>query len=182
MTSVSIYLSTNYVAGTGDRLAARCAAHYLSVQDRSAETVEVAHSANGRPYLVAGEGLLSISHTGSIWVCALSDKPLGIDVECHREKDYSAIVRRHFEPGDAARTNGADAEFYRLWTARESVIKYFAGSLEAIRGLCFLPQPSRAGEAVALALRWFASLPEHTMCLCTERAPEAVRLHRIEDI
>ena len=68
----------------------------------------------------------SLSHSGNIAVCAISDENVGIDVEA--EIKYKAkISERFFSAGEIQRLRVAcdkDAEFGRIWTAKESALKY----------------------------------------------------------
>ncbi len=70
----------------------------------------------------------SLSHSGEWAVCALGESPLGIDIERAREVRAAALAARYFTPQEAAlveRLSGEERQraFFRLWTAKESVLK-----------------------------------------------------------
>ena len=80
---------------------------------------------NGKPRLKDIE--FNLSHSHNLVVCAISEKPVGIDVE--RIKDaYEHIADRFFTPTEVrylAQYAGETkrSEFFRLWTMKESYMK-----------------------------------------------------------
>lgn len=77
----------------------------------------------------------SLSHSGALVLCALSDAPVGADLE---------MIRPRKEKLPAYTFRGADYErylalggdwnaFYTLWTEVESIIKYTGEGLKAYR-------------------------------------------------
>ena len=69
----------------------------------------------------------NLSHSGKWVACAIDTSPLGIDVECIRDIDFSIAERffSHIEYGDIMeRVGNSRLEyFYDLWTLKESYIK-----------------------------------------------------------
>ena len=84
-----------------------------------------------KPYFDEPEGIeFSISHSGDLWMCAISDTPVGLDIQeensCKRER----ISRRFFHPKETqwlAEQNYRD--FFRVWAAKESYVKYIGEGL-----------------------------------------------------
>ncbi len=74
-----------------------------------------------------GEYFLNLSHTCDIAVCAISDRPVGVDVE-GRRKMGDKVVMRVFSPYEIEAIMQSeepfDIGFIRLWTAKESIVKY----------------------------------------------------------
>lgn len=78
---------------------------------------------------------ISLSHSGDYAVCALSDAPVGVDVQqsvpvrvgalrhffCEEER--TAFLARHVRPEGRFLSEEAAEEFLRLWTAKESYMK-----------------------------------------------------------
>ena len=63
----------------------------------------------------------NLSHSQDLVVCAVSTKPVGVDIEkiaCAPEK----IAKRFFTPREVEYIN-SEEDFYRLWTMKESYIK-----------------------------------------------------------
>lgn len=80
---------------------------------------------NGKP---EAEGIcFNLSHSGNFVVCAVSDKPVGCDVEKIR-KASEEIAERHFCESEniylkTCDSNKYDEEFFRFWTVKESYLK-----------------------------------------------------------
>lgn len=81
---------------------------------------------NGKPDI---EGIcFNLSHSGDKVVCAVSEKPIGIDIE-KIEEQKGNIAKRFFTDNENKYLNeyeGEDKkrEFFRLWTMKESYMKY----------------------------------------------------------
>ena len=80
---------------------------------------------HGKPMI---EGLeFSLSHSGNLVVCAVSNKPVGCDVERLREAPRG-VAKRCFSEGEQAYLSQFseveyDREFFKLWTMKESYVK-----------------------------------------------------------
>ena len=80
---------------------------------------------HGKPMI---EGLeFSLAHSGNLVVCAVSNKPVGCDVErlCEAPK---GVAKRYFSEGEQAYLSQFseveyDREFFKLWTMKESYAK-----------------------------------------------------------
>ncbi len=66
----------------------------------------------------------NVSHTDGIAVCAVSDREVGIDVERPR-KMTDAVIDRAFTPSEKQMVAGDKDRFIRLWTIKESVMKWY---------------------------------------------------------
>ena len=90
---------------------------------------EIVANADGKPMLRGGGFEFNVSHTDGVVLIALSDHPVGVDVERLRAMPGAAgLVERYFsEPErrqftalpEASRTLG----FFRGWTCKEAVLK-----------------------------------------------------------
>ena len=97
---------------------------------------------NGKPYLVAEPGIhFSLSHSGDWAVCAVSDHPVGVDIEwCN--PDRRDIASRFFHKDEVRFLNSLPfyqrtAAFYSLWTLKESFVKSTGRGLELpLRSFC----------------------------------------------
>lgn len=84
-----------------------------------------------KPYFEYPKGVeFSISHTGNMWMCAMSDIPVGLDVQeanrCKRDK----LSGRFFHPDeDAWLSSHQYGGFYHVWAAKESYLKYTGDGL-----------------------------------------------------
>ncbi len=81
---------------------------------------------NDKPVLAGGAYHVSVSHSGPWAVCAIDDKPLGVDVEVVRVAQEKFIYRvcdekevAYIRLGD----EGCYHRFYECWTAKEALFK-----------------------------------------------------------
>lgn len=109
-----------------DRL--RSTAAYLLAQQMLAEAgaappIVFSRTERGKPF-VAGAPHFSLSHSGHFVACAVSDRPVGVDIEALRP--LRDLTRRVCTEEEAAFVleNGFDsARFLQIWTAKEAVLK-----------------------------------------------------------
>ena len=105
----------------GETLARQMLAAHLGC---APENAPLQWDEGGKP-TAPGTGLyVSISHSGAYAVCALDDRPVGVDVEAIRDADAKFVRRvctkselRYLAGGDTAR------RFWELWTAKEALFK-----------------------------------------------------------
>ena len=82
----------------------------------------------GKPYLVNEPGVhFSLSHSANWAVCAISDHPVGVDIE-RCEPGRRDIASRFFHKEEVRYLNtllpsARDDAFYKLWTLKESFVK-----------------------------------------------------------
>lgn len=86
----------------------------------------IEYGENGKPFVKGESGLfISISHSGSVATCAISNADVGCDVEKIKSAD-ERIAKRFFSPEENGFINSAedpDGAFYRIWTRKESFLK-----------------------------------------------------------
>ena len=120
----------------------------------------------GKPMLKDTPLHFSLSHSGYFAICAVSDTPVGVDIE--RPRNMDKIARLFPE----ARTRD---DLLRLWTAKEAYLKLLG------RGLT-VPLDSvsvQLGETLSLeGLPYHLheyTLEEYHICLCTtDRKPNLI--------
>jgi phosphopantetheinyl transferase len=77
----------------------------------------------GKPHLVGHQLQFNLAHTGEHVVLAVSDRPVGIDVE-PESRDLRRVVRRCSSPDEQARlTACSPAEVVTAWTLKEAYAK-----------------------------------------------------------
>ncbi len=86
------------------------------------ENLVIERGGNGKPYLANSPLKIGVSHSGDFTALAVGECEVGLDIELRREIQSSAIARRLSE---AER----EEDFFRLWTAKESYIKYLGSTL-----------------------------------------------------
>lgn len=75
---------------------------------------------NGKPYIK--DVNFNLSHSHKKVMCAISDHPVGCDVELVKEVDFK-IAERFFAQNEINQINGNIDTFFRLWTLKESFMK-----------------------------------------------------------
>ncbi len=137
---------------------------------------------DGKPYLVSEPNIhFSLSHSGTWAVCALSDCPVGVDIEkC--EPGRRDVASRFFHRDevryiDSLSAAAKDSAFYSLWTLKESFVKTTGRGLDMpLRSFCIdlhWKHPrlrySEENEEYSFFLPPF---PDHSyrLALCVKRA------------
>lgn len=96
---------------------------------------------NGGVRYAHGGVYLNLSHSGGLFAAAISDVPVGVDIERIRPRAVTTQAARVFCAGEAAALQrGPDplAGFYRLWTLKEAACKAVGLSIwDALGGACF---------------------------------------------
>lgn len=103
---------------------------YLDVPPSS---IAFATTAHGKPQLAAPPTApqfeLNVSHSGNWVVIGFArGLPLGVDVECHRELEFSELVNSFFSPQEREAWSRVPASepasaFFSAWTRKESYLK-----------------------------------------------------------
>lgn len=94
--------------------------------------LDISCGIDGKPELVDSGISFNLSHSGNYAACALSDSPIGLDIQTERvcdrrlaEKYFTAPERHFIEESE----NKAYA-FTKLWTMKESAVKYIGTGLK----------------------------------------------------
>lgn len=81
---------------------------------------------HGKPFIVGHPEIhFNLSHCREAVICAVSDQPIGVDVESIREYHDSLV---HYTMNDQEvlqieKAERPDVEFIRLWTMKEALLK-----------------------------------------------------------
>ncbi len=87
--------------------------------------LSIAAEPDGKPCLNDSDLHFSLSHSGSFAACALSDHPVGLDLE-KRGRMRESLLRRSFSPEEQTlirSSQDSDLLFTRIWTGKESFVK-----------------------------------------------------------
>ena len=91
---------------------------YLLMSEYGMKTPETSLDAHGKPYFPSFPKIhFSLGHTATHVICALSDGPVGCDIETHRG------VRPGLEARIMTAEERRDFNFFDLWVLRESFYK-----------------------------------------------------------
>lgn len=101
------------------------------------DTIEIKKGEHGKPYVLNLPAHFNVSHSGKYTILAISDKPIGIDIEITR--DFSAILaKKLFNEDELSYIAGNDSSrkksemqrsFYEIWTAKEAYLKYLGSGI-----------------------------------------------------
>ena len=97
---------------------------------------EIVRAEGGKPYFGdCPQRRFNLSHSGEFALCALSDAPVGVDLEVVRPRrdGFPAYVFRGEDYERYQALGGDWPAFYTLWTEVESIIKYTGEGLKAYR-------------------------------------------------
>ncbi len=89
------------------------------------KTAELTADSLGKPTVPGVH--FNLSHSGDWAVCALSDGPVGVDVEQIKAHSHR-LTRGTCTPDELARLRTPE-DFCRLWAAKESFLKYLGSGL-----------------------------------------------------
>lgn len=107
----------------GEVMARQILGKYL---EKNSSEIVFKRNSYGKPK-VQGEAIFyNISHSGDYVLCAVSDQPVGVDIEKQKEMDLG-IAENFFTKEEylwlLSQENETDA-FFRLWTLKESYVKW----------------------------------------------------------
>lgn len=101
--------------------------------------IALARGEHGKPCCPETPALaFNISHSGELAVCGFDARALGVDVERTDRRNAERIAARCFtarENAQIAASPSPRRAFYRLWTAKESAVKWLGTGLADLRGV-----------------------------------------------
>ena len=135
----------------------------------------------GKPYFPHAPGIhFNITHSGDYWMCAFADAPVGVDLQRYQSCDRADLSRKFFHPvEDAFLCQRGYADFFELWSAKESYLKYTGqGITQNLNEHSVVAIDGRFPAAAGAVLRFLSWLPDYALCICTS-VPCAVYIHRL---
>ncbi len=89
---------------------------------QSPQEIIFSKTASGKPILKNFPDIhFNLSHSEDVGLCAISNNPVGIDVEClEKDIDYLSIAKRFF--GSTEEINNK-LDFFKVWTRKECYLK-----------------------------------------------------------
>lgn len=104
---------------------------YMGFKELGLEKAEIEFGKNDKPLIKGNSEIcFNLSHSGSMAVCAISDKNVGIDIEENKifsEKLINYIYNEketNYIKGIALDQKNENKMFTKLWTMKESLMKY----------------------------------------------------------
>ena len=113
-----------------------CLHELLTLSDAAQNNLSICRTSNGKPYFASADLFFSISHAENTVAVALSDTPVGIDIEfIDDHRDFISLSRRFFAPDEhkaISESNSPTEDFFALWTKKEALAKITGEGLTAI--------------------------------------------------
>lgn len=100
----------------------------LLKQDINLDEQEIKANQYGKPYFVSLPLFFNISHSKNLCAVAISDKPVGIDIQ-HLSKPNKKVASRYFDKKSKFRmilSPNKENAFTKGWTTYESTLKLFS--------------------------------------------------------
>jgi 4'-phosphopantetheinyl transferase len=102
-----------------------------------AKGTDIKRTNKGKPYYEGNPVFFNLSHSGDKGVISLSDKPVGVDLEMIRGRNYPSTLS-HFSKREQKEIK-CERDFLEHWTAKEAFIKMKGATLfEWLRKLEYL--------------------------------------------
>ncbi len=103
-----------------------CVGAYLlflyGLREYGVSDFEIGYYPEGKPFIKGDPVYFNISHGDEGFVCALSKKAVGVDIQ-HIVTPKEAMFKKVCSTKESETVNGKDELFTRLWTLKESIIK-----------------------------------------------------------
>lgn len=187
--TIRVYLQKNGLKKADTDSAVKdCVKRFLCGAEKDARTLhyasdipDIVRPERGRPeFSKPGFPYFSVSHSGDWFGCAVSQRRIGFDLQFIAEKkDLCRIARRFFCPEEAEylEKNGCD-DFYKLWTAKESYVKYTGTGIDDGFGEFSAVSPPyirRSGGSIVegVRIKHIETGDGYAMCVCYAGEDEA---------
>ena len=109
------------------------------------ESIRFRTTKAGKPYAENLNIEFSISHSGNIAVCAISDKPVGIDIELIKDVSFN-VAKRLFTPDEQKyvfeKWDVSKQRFYEVWTRKEAYVKKIGRGITHFPDFCTMHDKS----------------------------------------
>jgi len=139
-----------------------------------AADLHIRKTKNGKPELSDCPDLhFNISHSGTLAVCAVSNRSIGVDVEKEQDIDISHF-KQCFQQEEIAWIHGCENfihAFFRLWTRKESYLKRLGtGLLSPPDSISVIPEFSMTER------KFFSefNIMNHQICVSTSETEEVI--------
>lgn len=144
----------------------------------------IGYEADGKPYLTQRPDVhFNVSHSGDYVCCAISDVPVGVDIQ----KEVPAgknLAERFFTPADCRELSECDENdrehlFFRMWSIKESFIKMTGKGMR--QGIASFEIDwhhrwiwEKEKKMPSACFTEYRHLPGYSFCVCAEKAGQEV--------
>lgn len=95
----------------------------LALSNEGITDFEYSYDSNGKPF-IKGDLFINWSHSGQMVICAISNNPVGCDIEIIKPARLNLAKKFFTESERDLLKCDADTMFCRIWSAKESFIKF----------------------------------------------------------
>lgn len=133
----------------------------------------------GKPELCGMKTKFNLSHSGDYAACALAGGRVGVDIQ--RAEEYkSRLAARVFTQGEIRRIEKRGEDFTRLWTLKESYLKYLGTGLKHPMNTVEIlfrdgGEPYVRGDAGCRLWHWTANGYHIALCAPAEEMSAALK-------
>lgn len=94
------------------------------------EEIRIFKEPGGKLYTDISGLYFNISHSQNLWVCGVSNQPVGVDVEFVRHRNYSKLMEKYFDQQEKiyVAKHGVES-FFDIWTFKEAYSKLLGESI-----------------------------------------------------
>jgi phosphopantetheinyl transferase len=107
-----------------------CLRHFAS-EHHIEDPLPIERSENGKPTIVGNPFFFSKSYASSLTLVCCGMNPLAVDCQEMRAMNHNSLRRRFFHPDECHALETNDW-FYRIWCAKECIVKRQDGRLERL--------------------------------------------------
>ncbi len=132
-TEIAVANGAQYLRDSAESRRALMLLKFICQTDYQFELKQLNFNAYGKPATTVDGFQFNISHSGNLILIAIDDRAVGIDVEHCKKIDYRLIAKRFFSGAerDLLAANEYDIKlFYKIWTLKESYLKYLGIGLQ----------------------------------------------------
>ncbi len=160
------YIRTDTEHGRTKERLRRAAADRLGISP-SDHALEVMREREGKPYFPHAPIHASVSHSGGVWLAVLSCAPVGADLQKYQRCDAVRIARRFFHPLEADYLSAHTEDFFKVWCAKESYVKYTGGGLaQGLDSFSAVAEGRLAREINGVPIRTLEYGGNWWLCIC----------------
>jgi len=121
-------IKTDIEHGLTDSRIVRCVSDALNISSDDSRLI-VNRTAAGKPVLPYVNVHVSVSHSGGYWVCIVSEKCVGLDIQKSQKCSQEKIINRYFHDDEKNWLQVHPDEFFLVWSVKESYVKYCGDGL-----------------------------------------------------
>lgn len=138
----------------------------------------------GKPALVGGP-CFNLSHSGELVLCALSDKPVGADVQ-RLSRYQPALVSRFFSAAESRwleQQQEQNLAFTTLWSLKESAVKLYGAGIAGAHLDSFTIRAEKGGQAsisTGEGKLWYTELEDYVISVCSACYEKPERFKKLE--